>query len=153
MTRCVVLRSGSDLLTAINRQDVISELDEEEIRHLSLNLVLNAFSLARVSEGRASRQSLATSGTLQKYRKTVATLTRQNRNRNAYSEYERRNRLNLWQSKNTRQRARSALVRHASEQLETLVSFYFQALIANVIDPRAKSIVKCHIPEGSMAVS
>ncbi|WP_223428771.1 hypothetical protein [Tateyamaria pelophila] len=142
MTRCVVLRSGSDLLTAINRQDAISKLDEEEIRHLSLDLVLNAFSRARVTEGRVSRQSLATSGSLQKYRKTVATLTRKNRHRNAYSEYERRNRLDLWQSKNTRQRARSALVCHASEQLETLVSFYFQALIANVIDPRAKSIVK-----------
>lgn len=142
MSRSELLRSGADLLDALGGQDLISALTSEEIRHLSLDRVLQAFRLARDSELRNSRHSLAATGTLQKYRKTVAALTRKNRHDNPFEEYRRRSKLNLWRSKNTRQCARSALVRQAAEEIETLANFYVQDLLRDILDPRASLTVQ-----------
>lgn len=142
MTRSDLLRSGPRLLSSAGLLDARADLSDEEINNLSVNLVLRAFHLARFSETRVSRQSLAASGTLQKYRKTVANLTQENRQRNPFEEFERRCRLDLWRSKNTRQRARSALVRHAAEKVVILANLFIQDLLKRIADRKTHSILK-----------
>ncbi len=142
MTRSDLLRAGPQLLTSAGLLDARTSLSKAALNNLSVNLVLKAFQLARASETRVSRQSLAASGTLQKYRKTVANLTQENRQRNPFEEYERRCRLELWRSKNTRQCARSALVRHAAEKVVILANLYFQDLLNRIADRKTHSILK-----------
>ena len=130
--RSIILRDGALLMSVAGYPQEVGCVDEKTLAALKIPTVLTAFRIGTKIEARRSRAALARSGTLQKYEQIVQRLAVANRQNDAYAEYWRRQQAGLWNSKSAREEARSALSRHAADQVIMLASPYLQMMIATL---------------------
>lgn len=143
--RSDILRDSSALLSLAGYQTDQLSTDDVAWSHLAIPSVLAAFRIATTIEARRPRAILARSGTLQKYEKIVRRLTIAHRQDDPYAEYRRKLEGSLWTSKSSREEARSALMRQASDHVIAFSSLYMQMILAAV--PRKldrKIVLRAH---------